>query len=182
MNSLLRTKIFGWIIFGINVTAGITSFLYLILQSSTIFGSVVGIFFICNLSVTMLYSLFLSKQLRKTMKRGHRLHLLCYGYFGGVILAMMFTFFAVFLGFNDVVSVNLGLGVLLYGANFGIIIYGAVLGLIPAFKKNDILLSTSPIPEDLVWNRSTKTQKRVNWLKGVIIITCVTEIVIGALV
>lgn len=182
LNSLRNIKIFGWIIFVFNVTVGITNFLYLCIRSSAFFGIMVGIFIISNLSVTMLYSLFLSHQLRTTMKRGHRLNLLCYGYFGGVILVMIFTFFAVFIGFNDVVSVNLGLGVLLYGANFGIVIYGAVLGLIPAIPKNYISLSTSPIPEDLVWNKSIKTQKRVRWLKRVIIIICFLEIVLGGLV
>ncbi|NPE08321.1 MAG: alpha/beta hydrolase [Asgard group archaeon] len=182
LNSLLNIKIFGWIIFVFNVTVGITNFLYLIIQSSASFGIVVGIFIIGNLSFTMLYSLILSHHLRTTMKRGRRLNLLCYGYFGGVILAMLFTFLAVFIGFNDTVSVNLGLGVLLYGANFGIVIYGAVLGLIPALSKNHIVLSTSSIPEDLVWERSIKTQKRMRWLKGVIIIICILEIVIGGLV
>jgi len=183
LNSTLNIKIFGWIIFVFNVTVGITNFLYLIIQSSgAYFGNTVGIFIISNLSVTMIYSLILSHQLRTTMKQGNRLNLLCYGYFGGVILLMIFTFLAVFIGFNDVVSVNLGLGVLLYGANFGIVIYGAALGLIPAISKNNILLSTSPIPEDLVWNRSIKTQKRMVWLKYVIIIICVLEIVFGGLV
>lgn len=183
LNSLRNIKIFGWIIFVFNVIVGITNFLYLTIQSSAaFFVNMVGIFIISNLSVTMIYSLILSHQLRTTMKQGNRLNLLCYGYFGGVILVMIFTFFALFIGFNDVVSVNLGLGVLLYGANFGIVIYGAVLGLIPVISKNNILLSTSPIPEDLVWNRSIKTQKRMVWLKYVLIIICVLEIVFGGLV
>jgi acetyl esterase/lipase len=182
LNSLLNLKIFGWIIFVFNIAVGITNFLYLIIQSSAFFGNMAGIFIIINLLITMIYSLCLSHQLRTTVKQGHRLNLLCYGYFGGVILVMIFIFFAVFIGFNDVVSVNLGLGVLLYGANFGIVIYGVILGLIPAISKNHIVLSTSPIPEDLVWNRSIKTQKRVGWLKGVIIIICILEIVIGGLV
>ncbi|MHA1442356.1 MAG: hypothetical protein ACTSPK_10910, partial [Candidatus Heimdallarchaeota archaeon] len=183
LNSLLKIKIFGWIIFVFNVIVGITNLLYLSIQSSAVFfGKIAGIFIISNLLVTMLYSLRLSHQLRTTMKKGHRLNLLCYGYFGGVILAMMFTFLAVFIGFNDGVLINIGLGVLLYGAIFGIVIYGAVLGFIPAIKKNEIYLSTSPIPEDLVWNRNLKDQKRARWLKWVIIISCFSEIVIGGLV
>ncbi|MCG3254251.1 MAG: hypothetical protein KAX09_10390, partial [Candidatus Heimdallarchaeota archaeon] len=103
LNSTLNIKIFGWIIFVFNVTVGITNFLYLIIQSSgAYFGNTVGIFIISNLSVTMIYSLILSHQLRTTMKQGNRLNLLCYGYFGGVILVMIFTFLAVFIGFNDV--------------------------------------------------------------------------------
>jgi len=182
LNSLLNIKIFGWIIFVLNVTVGITNLLYLIIRSSAFFGNMVGIFIISNLLVTMLYSLYLSHQLRTTIKQGYRLKLLCYGYFGGVILAMMFTFFALFIGFNDGVLVNIGLGVLLYGANFGIVIYGVALGLIPAISSNHNFLSTSPIPEDLVWNRSIKNQKRVSWLKWVIIIICLLEIIMGGLV
>ncbi|NHJ49173.1 MAG: hypothetical protein FK733_15400, partial [Asgard group archaeon] len=182
LNSLLKIKIFGWIIFGFNALVGIINFLYLLIPSYAFFVNMVGIFIIINLSVTMIYSIFLSHKLRTTMKQGHQLNLLCYSYFGGVILTMTLTFFAMFIGFNDVVSVNLGLGVLLYGSNFGIVIYGAVLGLIPAISKNQIVLSTSPIPEDLVWNRSIKTQKRVALLKGVIIIICILELVIGLLV
>ncbi|MHA1124302.1 MAG: alpha/beta hydrolase [Candidatus Heimdallarchaeota archaeon] len=182
LNSLLKIKIFGWIIFVFNLTVGITNLLYLILQSTTIFGNVVGIFIMSNLLVTMLYSLFLSRQLRTTIKQGFRLNLLCYGYFGGVVLAMFGIFLSVFIGFNDGVFANIGLGVLLYGANFGIVIYGIVLGLIPAIPKNNILLSTSPIPEDLVWNRNIKTQKRLRWLKYTIIIICSFVIVIGGLV
>ncbi|MHA1154925.1 MAG: alpha/beta hydrolase [Candidatus Heimdallarchaeota archaeon] len=182
LNSLLNIKIFGWIIFVLNVTVGITNLLYLIIRSSAFFGNLVGIFIISNLLVTMLYSLCLSHQLRTTIKQGYRLKLLCYGYFGGVILAMMFSFLALFIGFNDGVLVNIGLGVLLYGANFGIIIYGAALGLIPAISSSYNFLSTSPIPEDLVWNRSIKNQKRVSWLKCVIIIICLLEVITGGLV
>ncbi len=183
LTSLRNIKIFGWSIFVFNVIVGITNFLYLIIRSSgAVFGNLVGVFIISNLSATMIYSLVLSHQIRTTMKQGNRLNLLCYGYFGGVVLVMIITFFAVFIGLNDVISVNLGLGVLLYGANFGIVIYGAVLGIIPVIPKNDILLSTSPIPEDLVWNRSIKAQKRMRWLKYVIIIICIVEIVIGGLV
>jgi len=181
MNSLRNTKIFGWTIFSFNAIVGILSVIYLTIQSSGVFGNVVGIFIISNLSITMIYSLWLSHQLRKTTKQGHRLNRLFYGYYVGIIVAVMFTFLAGFIGFNDVVLVNIGLGVLLYGANFGIVIYGGVLGLIPAISKNYNFKSTSPIPEELVWNRSSKAQKRVCWLKGAIIIICTFGIVIGGL-
>ncbi|MCK5046398.1 MAG: hypothetical protein KAS22_07450, partial [Candidatus Heimdallarchaeota archaeon] len=73
LNSLRNIKIFGWIILVFNVTVGITNFLYLIIQSSgAVFGNMVGIFIISNLSVTMIYSLCLSHQLRTTIKQGHR--------------------------------------------------------------------------------------------------------------
>ncbi|MHA1211441.1 MAG: alpha/beta hydrolase [Candidatus Heimdallarchaeota archaeon] len=181
MNSLLRIKIFGWIIFIVNVIVGITNVIYLVIRSYAFYVNMVGIFIIGNLSATMLYSLYLSHQLRRNVKQGQRLNLACYGYFVGIILAMGFTFLAGFIGFNDGVLVNLGLGVLLYGANFGIVIYGAVLGLIPTISKEYNFLPTSPIPEDLVWKRSSKAQKRVRFLKVAIVIICSLIIVSGGL-
>ncbi|UYP46948.1 hypothetical protein NEF87_003233 [Candidatus Lokiarchaeum ossiferum] len=177
-----RIKIFGLITLCLNSVSIILALIYLLLQKSAFAWNFVGVFFLINLLSTMVFSVCLAYHTQRKLKLGYHLNLWCYGYLLFVIGAVFIVFLAIFIGFNDSLFENLGLGLLLYGSNFGLLLFGIKLSLFSILPKYQRAISTTAFNPQLAWTLGMKSLKKLWILKKGCIIMCLFGLIFGGIV